>query len=220
VGRRPDLPTRRALALGLPLIPFLARFVPPGVAPGLAGQAGSAPRANPPKTDADPRGTASAPSRTLSATVILLRHAEKSAAGDPKDPSLSEVGQKRARALAGLLAKAKATHLFASEFHRTQETLAPLAEATKLAVVVVPGAKLPDLAAKILDLAAGSVAVVAGHTNTLPGLAVLLGAELDGLEKTPQGPLLPDADYGRLFVLTPRADVPERAAVLELAYGA
>ena len=196
MGRRPELPTRRTFArgaLGLPLIPLLARQ---GTPPAVHEQA----------------------RKPLVATAILLRHAEKSTEGDPKDPSLSEAGAKRAKALALLLARARVTHLFASEFKRTQETLAPLAEAAKVAVTVVPGAKLPDLAQKILALEAGSVAVVAGHSNTVPALATLLGGALQGVETTDKGPMLPDAEYGRIFVLTPAPEVLGRASVLELAF--
>jgi len=148
--------------------------------------------------------------------VLLLRHAEKSTEGDPKDPSLSEAGARRAKSLAVLLGKARASHLFASEFKRTRETLAPLAEATKVAVTVSPGAKTVELAAKLLELPAGSVAVVAGHSNTVPALATLLGGTVLGTESTPQGPVLPDAEYGRVFVVTP--DGSGKASVLELAY--
>jgi broad specificity phosphatase PhoE len=151
--------------------------------------------------------------------VILLRHAEKATDGDPKDPSLSEAGRKRAKALASLLARARATHLFASEFKRTQETLAPLAEAAKLQVAVVAGSKTADLAARILELSAGSVVVIAGHSNTVPALATLLGGTVLGTETTPQGPMLPDAAYDRLFVVTPMPEGSGKASVLELAYG-
>jgi phosphohistidine phosphatase SixA len=198
VERRPDLPTRRALALGFPLIPLLA-----------------AARRDPPSLQ-----TADAPpKRTWASTAILLRHAEKATGGDPKDPSLSEAGVKRAKALAALLARSRATHLFATEFKRTQETLAPLAEATKVALTVVPGGKTAELAAKILDLPPGSVAVVSGHSNTIPALATLLGGALTGTEPSPQGPMLPDAEYGRIFVVTPGPILAAgKASVLELAY--
>ncbi len=123
---------------------------------------------------------------------------------------------RRAKALASLLGRARATHLFASEFKRTKETLAPLAEVSKVAVTVVPGAQTVELAAKILELPAGSVVVVAGHSNTVPALATLLGGTIHGTESTPQGAVLADAEYGRLFVVTP--DGSGKASVLELAY--
>jgi phosphohistidine phosphatase SixA len=186
---------RRAVALGLPLLPFLAARPFQAVAPPAAPQTAK---------------------KAFSATAILFRHAEKSAEGDPKDPPLSEAGRTRAEGIAHLLSRSRATHLFASEFKRTQETLAPLAEATKLSVVVVPGGKTAELALKLLALPAGSVAVVAGHSNTIPALATLLGGTILGTEATAQGPMLPDSEYGRIFVLTPGIEE-GRCSVLELS---
>lgn len=198
MGRRPELPSRRGIALALPLIPLAA-----AVPRGKSSQAAAA----------------DVGSKSWPGTAILLRHAEKSADGDPRDPSLSESGRKRSKALATLLSRASATHLFASEFKRTQETLAPLAELAKLQVLVVPGGKTAELAGRILELPSGSVAVVAGHSNTIPALATLLGGSLAGLETTPQGPVIPDGEYGRLYVVTPAAGAAGKASVLELVYG-
>ena len=82
-------------------------------------------------------------------------------------------------------------------------------------MVVSPGAKTAELAVKLLELPPGSVAVVAGHANTIPALATLLGGTLLGTEATAQGPMLPDSDYGRIFVLTPGIEE-GRCSLLEL----
>ena len=156
-------------------------------------------------------------------TAILLRHAEKDAASDPKDPSLSPAGQERARALARLLGRAGATHLFASEFRRTRETLDPLAEARSLQVESVPAGEIAKLAERIRALPAGSVSVVAGHSNTVPAIAKALGATLGDLQDVPGGaPMLRDAEYARLFVITLPGGAPAKFAAhaVELAYGA
>ncbi len=220
-ARRPDLATRRALALGLPLLSVL----------GLRGlewvrRAQGSP--------ARGRGEG----RVL-ATAILLRHAEKDPGADPSDPGLSGAGRKRAQALSRLLARAGVSHLFASEFHRTRETLEPLAQAGNLKVEIVRAANTAELAARIEALPVGSVSVVAGHSNTIPALAQALGGEIANLESTPQGPALSEKDYGRLFVVTlgpeirgeapvgeppagnPPGKLPVKrdTAVLELAYG-
>ncbi|MFY0534577.1 histidine phosphatase family protein [Nannocystis pusilla] len=68
-----------------------------------------------------------------------MRHGEK-AADDPSDPSLSPAGEARAKALAELLGHAGVTHLFASEYRRTQATLRPLADAAGLQITVLPAA--------------------------------------------------------------------------------
>jgi phosphohistidine phosphatase SixA len=172
------------------------------------------------------QGTPAAPAAAALAldarTVIVVRHAEKDASGDPRDPSLSAAGAERAHALAKLLAPAGVDALFASEYKRTRETLAPLAQLCEKPVTAVPAGKPAELLAALEALPAGSVAVVAGHSNTVPALVRALGATPTGTSTGPQGEMLADDAYGRMFVLTrvPRA-APEPPAVtlIEMAYG-
>ncbi len=65
--------------------------------------------------------------------VFLMRHGEK-AKDDPKDPTLTPEGTARAEATSRMLAKAGITHVFATEYRRTQATVAPLAKALGLTV--------------------------------------------------------------------------------------
>jgi len=149
-------------------------------------------------------------------TVIVVRHAEKDPKGDPKDPGLSEAGSARAKALAALLAPCKPAHLYASEFQRAQKTLEPLGAALGLKVEVVPAAKAAELEKSLRALPAGSVSVVAGHSNTVPALVEALGGKIEHLEKG----LLAESEYGRVFVLTlPPAGSGVGTSTLELAYG-
>lgn len=200
---RAERPSRREVALAIPFLPFLGRT---GADPCL-------------RQAEDHAGTAGY------ATVILLRHAEKEAGRDPKaaparDPALSPAGQGRARALSKLLARAGATHLFASEYRRTRETLGPLAEARSLEIEAVPAAELARLVERLRALPAGSVAVVAGHSNTVPAIAQALGGRMEDVVDTPNGPMLRDEEYDRLFVLTRALDgVKPGASLIELAYG-
>jgi phosphohistidine phosphatase SixA len=162
----------------------------------------------------------SAPPALLPArTVILVRHAEK-ATDDPRDPSLSEAGVARARALARLLAHARPARLVASEYKRTQATLAPLAAALGKTVEVVAASDTAALARTLAAEAPGTTVVVAGHSNTLPALAAELGAPLHDVQTTPKGPQLGDDEYDRVFVLTlPPSDSGVAPSVLELRYG-
>lgn len=149
--------------------------------------------------------------------VFLLRHAEK-ALSPPKDPPLTEAGAARATALAELLAEAGVTHLFASEFERTQKTVAPLATRLRKPVTVIAASNPDELAAQLRALPSGSVAVVAGHSNTIPALVRTLGGARDGvLDGTTQGnsgEQFPDDEYGRLIelVLEPAAAAARDAA--------
>ena len=135
-------------------------------------------------------------------TVIVVRHAEKDAAGDPQDPHLGEAGQKRAKALAALLRKSGASALFASEFHRTRDTLAPLATELGLTVETVSARDAAALVKRIDALPAGATVVVAGHSNTVPGLLALLGAELPGVVDAGKAKNLAEDAFGRVFVVT------------------
>jgi len=158
--------------------------------------------------------------RLASRTVVLVRHAEKSTEGDPRDPALSEAGVERARELARVLGHAGVTRLVASQFQRTQATLAPLAELRKLQVDVLPAGDLERLASELSSGEPGSVTVVCGHSNTIPALAARLGAPLANVNDTPQGPQLDEKEYGRLFVLTlPPAAAAVRPSGIELRYG-
>lgn len=167
---------------------------------------------------------APAPEKSVHAratTLVLVRHAEKDPQGDARDPGLSAAGQARAKTLARMLGSSQVTHLFASEYHRTQDTLAPLATAVGKKVEVVSAGKLDDLVAAIGALPEGSVAVIAGHSNTVPEIAKRYGLEVPGAKATPQGLALPDDAFDRLFVITlPAKDVAgSRASLFEMRYG-
>ena len=149
-------------------------------------------------------------------TVFLLRHAERVVDGkNQNDPKLNEKGQRRARALGRLLRSAGVTHLFATQYVRSRSTLAPLADNVSLEVQIISAGSRPDQVAALHGLPPGSVAVVAGHSNTVPLMVRGLGGEVGGL--TDSGHLDDDA-YDRLFVVTlPVGDASTQT--IELRYG-
>jgi phosphohistidine phosphatase SixA len=156
--------------------------------------------------------------------VFLLRHAEaRPTTPSDQDPALTPEGEARAAALARLLGEAGVTHLFASELARTQATLAPLAAKLGLQAVVVPARDTADQVAALRALAPGSVAVVAGHSNTIPALARALGPEMGGLTAEPgRAAVLPHAAYDRIAeVILPSGSAAGAGAVrmIELRYG-
>jgi len=152
-------------------------------------------------------------------TIMLVRHAET--AEDTRgggDPDLSPAGAARAGDLARLLQHSGATHAFTSEYARTRQTLAPLAAELGLEAREHPAREVESLAATLRELPPGSVVVAAGHSNTVPALALQLGCELPGLEEHPRyGSLLGHDQYDRLFVLHLPAE--GRSSVVELRYG-
>jgi broad specificity phosphatase PhoE len=138
-------------------------------------------------------------------TVILTRHAEK-AATPPKDPPLNEAGKKRAEALATMLADSGVDAIYTTEFQRTQQTAAVLAERVHVKPTMIP-ANDTDGLVKAIRERAGGVVVVVGHSNTLPDIIAALG-----------GPAvkISESQYDNLFVLTVGAS---HSSLLRLHYG-
>ena len=135
--------------------------------------------------------------------VFVVRHAEKLAVPG-NDPDLSPAGQKRAEALARMLKDAEVTAIFTTQFKRTWETAAPLANATDVAPTTVPANDLSGLTQKLRE-AKGNVLVV-GHGDTIPQLLKMLGIE--------KPIAIPDNDYGELFVVS----MTDKAQLLHLHY--
>lgn len=126
-------------------------------------------------------------------TVFLVRHAEK-ATDDPRDPTLSDAGQKRAQELTRVLADGGVTTFIATEYKRTRETVSPLAAAAGSPVTVIGAGSMDSLITRLQSLPAGSRALVASHSN----LVHLIVKRLTGATVKP----LEDTDYDRLYVLT------------------
>ena len=110
--------------------------------------------------------------------VVLVRHREKAtSAGD--DPSLSDAGHARAAALADALGDAHVTHVITTQFRRTQETAAPLAERLGLRPTVIP-IDLSDIRRYVAAVSdsvrrSGGVTLIVGHQNTVPAVIRALG---------------------------------------------
>lgn len=123
--------------------------------------------------------------------IVVVRHAEKQS----EDPNaeLSAVGHARAQCLARVLGDAAVTHVLATEFKRTQDTVAPLAARRSLTTTVIPANEGARWIETLRGLTPGSIAVVAGHSNSIPALLAELGA----------GPIdVGHDDYDWMFVLS------------------
>jgi phosphohistidine phosphatase SixA len=150
-------------------------------------------------------------------TVIAVRHAEKDRT-ERKDPKLTEAGVMRARELSRMLASSGVTHIYSTPYRRTRATVAPTAEAMKLEIQEYSPRDLSGFAKQLAGLPPGSVALVAGHSNTTPSLVLALGGDIAELESLDGVPALGDTQYDRLFVTTlPPAG--HRAKTIELRFG-
>ena len=154
-------------------------------------------------------------------SVFLVRHAETaSSTRTNRNPELSERGSARGNDLAKLLRAAGVTHLFASEYSRTQGTLSSLAKSHGLEVKVVSAGDSATQLEMLRSLPAGSVAVVCGHSNTVPAMVAGLGGSIADLKDLPaQKQVLDHDEYGRLFLVTLPTSRTVAAKTVELRYG-
>lgn len=105
-------------------------------------------------------------------TIILVRHAEKADATSP-DPELSDAGKERAQRLVQKIGKYRPGAFYSTDYKRTRDTVTPLANKRKKDVKIYDARKPKELIEEIMK---GKIKryVVAGHSNTVPGLANLI----------------------------------------------
>ena len=135
----------------------------------------------------------SAPAAHADTLYYFLRHAEVDMGN--KDKPLLAAGKARAAALVDVLKGKAITHVFATNYHRTTGTVAPLAQALGRDVVQVPkigtkidGKKVTNrskgktaikpMVKTLKALPDGSVAVVAANSGNLFEIITALGADL------------------------------------------
>jgi broad specificity phosphatase PhoE len=131
-------------------------------------------------------------------TVILVRHAEKQLSTIDDAPLTTE-GEARAERLANMLGERSdalpITRIFTSEARRTQQTAAPLARRLGIAPTTLPAQQIDALVRALRDGPSDTVAVVVGHSDTVP--AVIAGLTRNRITVT-----IDDSDYSSMFVVT------------------
>jgi len=130
------------------------------------------------------------------ATYYLVRHAEKTM--ETPDPALTLKGQTRAEDLATRLKDVKLTAIYSSDYKRTRDTAAPIAETQGLEMKLYNPGALPEFS-ELLKQETGDILVV-GHSNTTGELSELIGG--------PKGePIIEATEYDRLYILERAGDV-------------
>ncbi len=130
--------------------------------------------------------------------IIVVRHAEK-AADDPRDPSLSDAGQRRAQALADTLKNSDVQAIYTTQYRRTQLTAEPLSKQTGVAVSVRPvtadnaAGYTNALVSEIRAKHPGQTVLVVGHSNTAPEIV----AAFSGAAAAP----MQESEYDRLTLV-------------------
>jgi|SRR5579884_2217397 len=136
-------------------------------------------------------------------TVIVVRHADR-ANITPNSP-LSPLGMARADELARVLADVKLDAIYATQYVRTQQTVAPTAKEKGLTPIIFEAGREANLAADIREHHSGGTVLIASHSDRIPDLLRQLGVS--------NPPELSMTEYDDLFVVT-------NGKLLTLRYGA
>lgn len=137
-------------------------------------------------------------------TFIVVRHAEKADAS--RDPDLSTSGHARAQALAERLDGRSLAAVYATEYKRTGQTIAPSANARGIAITPYPaGEDAQALAARLRSAHTQGSVLIAGHSNTVPAIIAALCACAVAE--------MPDHEYDRLSLIHVDADGQARLQV-------
>jgi 2,3-bisphosphoglycerate-dependent phosphoglycerate mutase len=125
-------------------------------------------------------------------TIILVRHTEKADATS-SDPELSEAGKERAQRLVKTIGKYRPGVFYSTDYKRTRDTVAPLAAKRKKEVKIYDARKPQELIDQIMQSKTKRF-IVAGHSNSIPGLANLLVKK--NLFKN-----LDESEYGTIWLI-------------------
>lgn len=146
-------------------------------------------------------------------TIVVVRHAEKQV-GAISDAPLSPPGEQRAVRLAQMFGDGvkfgRVKKVYVTDTRRTQQTAADLVQRLGVKPEVVDGKTSPsDLARRVLRENRGGLALIIGHSNTVPEI-------VDALAHTEKVPPIGDEEFDTMYVVT----VPTigRASILRLKY--
>jgi broad specificity phosphatase PhoE len=110
-------------------------------------------------------------------TIILMRHAEKASDGTT-NPGLTSKGIARSKDLVKILEKANVDAIYSTNYKRTLDTVAPVAEFKNLKVGLYEAFEEESIN-KILDSNLGKTVLIVGHSNNIPRIANLLTGTKD-----------------------------------------
>ena len=143
-------------------------------------------------------------------TVIIVRHAEKNIEPNNPDPDLSPAGQARAQEIARIFGDSRVQAIYATQFKRTQQTVAPLSARVGVPVITVDAKQSTELVRRILSNNRGQTVFIAGHNNTVPEIVNILSGE--------NFSIIPESEYDNMFIVMMYRF--GKAKVLKVKYGA
>ena len=146
-------------------------------------------------------------------SIVVIRHAEKQI-GTIDDAPLSPQGEQRAARLAQMFGDSESfgrvQHIYVTDTRRTQQTAGGLAQRLGLKPEVVEGkASAAETARRVLRENRGGVALIIGHSNTVPQI-------VKELSDADQVPPIGEEEFDTMYVIT----VPTigKASVLRMKY--
>jgi 2,3-bisphosphoglycerate-dependent phosphoglycerate mutase len=131
--------------------------------------------------------------KTEITTFILLRHAEKANDGT-EDPDLKPEGVERAKRITAMLKDIPVDAIYTTNYKRTRNTVAPLAEAKGLPLQQYEAFK-PGVIEDMIAKHKGGTIVISGHSNNIPWTANLLVGKEVYKDFT-------DADYDNMLIVS------------------
>ena len=147
--------------------------------------------------------------------IFLVRHAEQSprldgpaGEGDVEDPALTEVGHRRAQALAQVLKDAGINVIYTTERRRGIQTAEPIAKLLNIEPKRLPIRDIDGLIGRLHTQHLNDRVLVVSHSLTLPRLLKSLGYSVDIT--------IASKEYDSLFVIVPKRD--SSPLVLRLRY--
>jgi broad specificity phosphatase PhoE len=143
--------------------------------------------------------------------VFLLRHAEQASGSDVDDPTLTEMGQRRARTLVTVLKDAGVTAIYTSESQRTIQTAEPLTQALQIESKIIPRRDIDSLLERLRTQHVDGRVLIISHSLTIPHVLKALGH----LEEV----IIERTEYDRLFVIVPKPTGPPLVFVLRFSGG-
>lgn len=135
-------------------------------------------------------GSAKKPDETI---IYIVRHAEKDTS-DPEnnDPALNSEGKERAEALNDFLKKEKISAVLATNFKRTIQTVAPVAQHNGVSVNTYDAKDHSGIAQTVKSQLVNQKILIAGHSNTILEIVKAFGV-------IPPADKLNDDDYDLIF---------------------
>ena len=149
------------------------------------------------------------PSETTNSTYYLIRHAEKDKSDQSnKNPNLKEIGLLRAAKWTYVLEHVTFDAIYSTDYNRTKQTAAPVAEKQDLEISVYDPTILDFK--EFTETTKGKTVLIVGHSNSTPTFA-------NGLIGTPIYRDIEHDNNSNLYIvtITPSGDISHTLIVID-----